>query len=356
MLAGIVVNNAIVLVDAVNRRRREGEALDEAIVGAGRERLRPILMTTATTVLALLPMALGLGAGDELRAPAGDHRHRRPDRGDAADPGGDPVPLPGRWPRRRCAARRRRRRAVELRDGAPTRSRAHEAHRPAAGPARRDADAAALPDGAGHGGDLPCCRSASCRWCRSPRSTSGVPSRAAIRWRPARGRAADRGGGRDDPRRQGNLRPGRVRVSATIEVQFDWGVDIDLKKMEVREAVERARDPAARRHRPHPRRGRHRRAGGGGGPRRPHLGRARPVRVVGPARPADPPPLERIRGVAGSSSTASSRSRCASTSTSTRCSATASTSARCSAASTRPTSTWTSASCAATCCATTCAP
>ena len=69
MLSGIVVNNAIVLVDAINRRRRDGEALDEAILGAGRERLRPILMTTATTVLALLPMALGLGAGDELRRP-----------------------------------------------------------------------------------------------------------------------------------------------------------------------------------------------------------------------------------------------------------------------------------------------
>ena len=69
MLAGIVVNNAIVLVDAINRRRREGQQLEEAIVDAGRERLRPILMTTATTVLALLPLALGLGAGDELRRP-----------------------------------------------------------------------------------------------------------------------------------------------------------------------------------------------------------------------------------------------------------------------------------------------
>jgi HAE1 family hydrophobic/amphiphilic exporter-1 len=69
MLAGIVVNNAIVLIDAVNRRRREGQSIDEALMGAGRERLRPILMTTATTVLALFPMALGLGAGDELRAP-----------------------------------------------------------------------------------------------------------------------------------------------------------------------------------------------------------------------------------------------------------------------------------------------
>ncbi len=69
MLAGIVVNNAIVLVDAVNRRRREGQEIDDALVSAGSERLRPILMTTATTVLALFPMALGLGAGDELRAP-----------------------------------------------------------------------------------------------------------------------------------------------------------------------------------------------------------------------------------------------------------------------------------------------
>jgi HAE1 family hydrophobic/amphiphilic exporter-1 len=69
MLAGIVVNNAIVLVDAVNRRRREGQDVDQALIGAGEERLRPILMTTATTVLALFPMALGLGAGDELRAP-----------------------------------------------------------------------------------------------------------------------------------------------------------------------------------------------------------------------------------------------------------------------------------------------
>ena len=69
MLAGIVVNNAIVLVDAVNRRRRAGEPVDQALAGAGKERLRPILMTTATTVLALLPMAFGMGAGDELRRP-----------------------------------------------------------------------------------------------------------------------------------------------------------------------------------------------------------------------------------------------------------------------------------------------
>jgi HAE1 family hydrophobic/amphiphilic exporter-1 len=69
MLGGIVVNNAIVLVDAVNQLRREGWSRREALVQAGERRLRPILMTTGTTVLGLLPMALGLGEGAELRAP-----------------------------------------------------------------------------------------------------------------------------------------------------------------------------------------------------------------------------------------------------------------------------------------------
>ncbi len=69
MLAGIVVNNAIVLIDAVNQRRRAGMAKEEALLAAGSDRLRPILMTSATTVLGLLPMALGLGEGAELRAP-----------------------------------------------------------------------------------------------------------------------------------------------------------------------------------------------------------------------------------------------------------------------------------------------
>jgi len=70
MLAGIVVNNAIVLVDAVNRlRREEGLSKREALIEGGRLRLRPILMTSATTIFGLLPMALGLGEGAELRAP-----------------------------------------------------------------------------------------------------------------------------------------------------------------------------------------------------------------------------------------------------------------------------------------------
>ena len=69
MLAGIVVNNAIVLVDYINTLRRGGLEKTEAIIRAGRVRLRPIFMTTATTVLALLPMALGLGEGAEIRTP-----------------------------------------------------------------------------------------------------------------------------------------------------------------------------------------------------------------------------------------------------------------------------------------------
>jgi HAE1 family hydrophobic/amphiphilic exporter-1 len=69
MLAGIVVNNAIVLVDLINQLRLQGMERIEAIREAGRTRLRPILMTTLTTALGLLPMALGFGEGAEIRAP-----------------------------------------------------------------------------------------------------------------------------------------------------------------------------------------------------------------------------------------------------------------------------------------------
>ncbi|MCK6460876.1 MAG: efflux RND transporter permease subunit, partial [Planctomycetes bacterium] len=84
LLVGIAVNNAIVLVDCVNRRRGEHATLPDAIVAAARERLRPILMTTGTTILGLVPLTgvlaalpgadrfpLGLGGGEaaELRAP-----------------------------------------------------------------------------------------------------------------------------------------------------------------------------------------------------------------------------------------------------------------------------------------------
>ncbi len=69
LLAGIVVNDAIVLVDYTNQLRRSGMAKLEALKQAGSVRFRPILMTTATTVLGLLPMAIGLGEGSELRTP-----------------------------------------------------------------------------------------------------------------------------------------------------------------------------------------------------------------------------------------------------------------------------------------------
>ena len=69
LLAGIVVNNAIVLIDRINQSRRAGMAKVDAVIEAAHTRLRPILMTTATTVLGLLPMAVARGEGAELRAP-----------------------------------------------------------------------------------------------------------------------------------------------------------------------------------------------------------------------------------------------------------------------------------------------
>ena len=69
MLAGIAVNDSIILVDRINQNRRSGQGLEEAIVGAGQTRIRPIVMTSATTMLALLPLAVGLGEGAALRAP-----------------------------------------------------------------------------------------------------------------------------------------------------------------------------------------------------------------------------------------------------------------------------------------------
>ena len=69
ILVGIVVNDAIVKVDFINQMRGQGLALREAILEAGRVRLRPILMTTVTTVFGLAPMAFGIGRGADLRAP-----------------------------------------------------------------------------------------------------------------------------------------------------------------------------------------------------------------------------------------------------------------------------------------------
>lgn len=69
MLAGIVVNNAIVLVDLINQLRAQGMEQHDAIIEAGTARLRPILMTSLTTALGLLPMAMGFGEGSEVRTP-----------------------------------------------------------------------------------------------------------------------------------------------------------------------------------------------------------------------------------------------------------------------------------------------
>ncbi len=69
MLAGIVVNNAIVLIDYILTLRSDGEKRDDAILKAGPVRLRPVLMTTLTTILGLIPLAFGSGEGSEMEAP-----------------------------------------------------------------------------------------------------------------------------------------------------------------------------------------------------------------------------------------------------------------------------------------------
>jgi HAE1 family hydrophobic/amphiphilic exporter-1 len=69
MLGGIVVNNAILLVDQSSQLQQQGLSLQEAVMEAGRRRLRPILMTTLTTILALIPLALGIGEGADAQAP-----------------------------------------------------------------------------------------------------------------------------------------------------------------------------------------------------------------------------------------------------------------------------------------------
>ena len=71
LLVGLVVNNAIVLIDYMNILRRRGIDLRAAVIRGGKTRLKPVLMTSATTLLALLPMALGIGVGAELRYPIG---------------------------------------------------------------------------------------------------------------------------------------------------------------------------------------------------------------------------------------------------------------------------------------------
>jgi HAE1 family hydrophobic/amphiphilic exporter-1 len=71
MLIGIVVKNAVVLVDFINLMRERGNELYEAIAMSGRSRLRPVLMTSATTILGMLPLAMSKGSGSELWSPMG---------------------------------------------------------------------------------------------------------------------------------------------------------------------------------------------------------------------------------------------------------------------------------------------
>jgi hydrophobic/amphiphilic exporter-1 (mainly G- bacteria), HAE1 family len=69
VLAGIAVNDSIVKVDFINQRRKQGAGLKEAIFDASKKRFRPILMTSVTTIIGLLPMAIGFGEGAELQRP-----------------------------------------------------------------------------------------------------------------------------------------------------------------------------------------------------------------------------------------------------------------------------------------------
>jgi HAE1 family hydrophobic/amphiphilic exporter-1 len=69
MLAGIIVNNGIVMVDYINQLRQGGKTKKEAIIESGKTRLRPILMTALTTILAMMPMAFGMGSGSEMMRP-----------------------------------------------------------------------------------------------------------------------------------------------------------------------------------------------------------------------------------------------------------------------------------------------
>jgi HAE1 family hydrophobic/amphiphilic exporter-1 len=71
MLVGIVVKNAIVLVDYINLMRERGLELRDAIVVSGKSRLRPVLMTSLTTILGMLPLAMSKGSGSEIWSPMG---------------------------------------------------------------------------------------------------------------------------------------------------------------------------------------------------------------------------------------------------------------------------------------------
>ncbi len=103
MLGGIVVNNAILLVDQAGRLRARGADVHDALLEAGRRRLRPILMTTLTTVLALLPLALGIGEGADAQAPLARAVLGGLDGLDLDHPGADPGGVFADQPESACA-------------------------------------------------------------------------------------------------------------------------------------------------------------------------------------------------------------------------------------------------------------
>jgi multidrug efflux pump len=71
MLIGLVTKNGILIVEFANQRKAQGMSIDDAIIGAAGARFRPILMTSLSTILGILPIALALGAGSESRIPMG---------------------------------------------------------------------------------------------------------------------------------------------------------------------------------------------------------------------------------------------------------------------------------------------
>jgi HAE1 family hydrophobic/amphiphilic exporter-1 len=71
MLIGIVVKNGIVLIDYIHMLRERGQSVVQAVVNSAKSRLRPVLMTTLTTILGMVPMAIGTGQGSEMWRPLG---------------------------------------------------------------------------------------------------------------------------------------------------------------------------------------------------------------------------------------------------------------------------------------------
>ena len=71
MLVGIVVKNGIVIVDFTNLLRDRGQSINQAVINSGKSRLRPVLMTSLTTILGMVPLALGTGEGSEVWQPMG---------------------------------------------------------------------------------------------------------------------------------------------------------------------------------------------------------------------------------------------------------------------------------------------